>query len=306
MFTADTHTAYAMIGAYTKAHPFKCEFLSLEQRSPPTALGQIEFGIGNGAAIGGARWPNIASEKACFQQLVGLSVGPWHLFLLDAAVEQTRTVMVNAMTLMNRDELQQLEVRRLARLHALDIWEAAPKAKNGAKARTKSARPARRPCKDSAGTDSSTDHAGVDPHPIAGPFGPDAEAPPPPVLDGVVPEAGGSRKRGIRWGNGGWMLAEIHSNGRLVGCGATCKNHETIGSNSMCKQCVNIGDSGLICAVLMHRLKLWLVAGLDDAEWDTDDPRAEHISMGGRHMQDFADGQSEAECDRLAHGCHAA
>ena len=50
----------------------------------------------------------------------------------------------------------------------------------------------------------------------------------------------------------------------------------------------------------MLRLKRWLVAGLDDADWETDDPRAEHIGMGGTYMKDFADGLSEAECDRIA------
>ena len=53
-------------------------------------------------------------------------------------------------------------------------------------------------------------------------------------------------------------------------------------------------------ADLMLRLKRWLVAGLDDADWDTEDPRAEHIGTGGVYMADFATGLSEAECDRIA------
>ena len=73
----------------------------------------------------------------------------------------------------------------------------------------------------------------------------------------------------------------------------------------MCNKSVAICDSGLTCADLMLRLKRWLVEGLDDADWDTEDPRAEHISMGGRRMQDVGDGLSEAECDRIAHGGNA-
>ena len=56
----------------------------------------------------------------------------------------------------------------------------------------------------------------------------------------------------------------------------------------------------------MLRLKRWLIAGLDDEDWETDDLRAEHIAMDGRHTQDFADGLSEAECDRIANGGHEA
>ena len=51
----------------------------------------------------------------------------------------------------------------------------------------------------------------------------------------------------------------------------------------------------------MLRLKRCLIAGLDDEDWG-DDPRAEHMAMGGQHMQDFADGLSAAECDRIANG----
>ena len=32
----------------------------------------------------------------------------------------------------------------------------------------------------------------------------------------------------------------------------------------------------------------------------TEDPRAEHVGMGGLYLVDVADGLSEAECDRIA------
>ena len=182
------------------------------------------------------------------------------------------------------------------------------------------------------GTDSSTGDSGADPHPLGGPpgpdveaalppvadglgpeVGPDVEAAPPPAADGIAPEAGpvaevaplpvaDRQQRGIPWGNGEWQLAEVHSKGRLVGCGATCKGQFTPGSGRVCKHSVSCGDSGLTRADLMLRLKRWLIAGLDDEDWDTDGPRAAHIAMGGRHMQDFVDGLSEAECDRIANG----
>ena len=68
------------------------------------------------------------------------------------------------------------------------------------------------------------------------------------------------------------------------------------------KKSVTVGHSGLSKADLFLRLKRWLICGLDDADWGGEDPRAEHIAMGGRHMEGFADGLSEAECDRIAQG----
>ena len=117
-----------------------------------------------------------------------------------------------------------------------------------------------------------------------------------------MPELPERDKRGFPWGNGDWQLAEIYSKGRLVGCGATCKGHFTLGSDATCKKSVTFGTSGLSRDDLMLRLKRWLIAGLDDADWEEDDPRAEHIAMGGKFLRDFADGLSEAECDRIANG----
>ena len=55
----------------------------------------------------------------------------------------------------------------------------------------------------------------------------------------------------------------------------------------MCKNSVPIGASGLTRADLMLRLKRWLATGLDDADWGTEAPRAEHIGTGGTYMKDF-------------------
>ena len=143
----------------------------------------------------------------------------------------------------------------------------------------------RKPGRGRRGTDSSTDDEEADPHLLADRPGPDVEAAPPPAADGIVPEAGpvaeaapppvaDRQQRGIPWGNGEWQLAEIHSKGRLVGCGATCKGHFTPGSDRVCKQSVSFGDSGLTRADLMLRLKRWLIEGLNDADWGAEDPRA--------------------------------
>ena len=98
-FTAGPHTLYGMVGAFSKSHPFKCEFLSLELRGPPTALGPFELAIAREPEPRlGARWPEIASEKAFVLHLVEVSLGPWQIFLLDSAVDQIHTVMVTGMT----------------------------------------------------------------------------------------------------------------------------------------------------------------------------------------------------------------
>ena len=49
-------------------------------------------------------------------------------------------------------------------------------------------------------------------------------------------------------------------------------------------------------------MKRWLVAGLDDDDWDPDQKRATHVGMGGRYMADFEFGLSEEECDAIAQG----
>ena len=105
--------------------------------------------------------------------------------------------------------------------------------------------------------------------------------------------------------NGDWSRAEIHNEGQFVGCGATCRNHVNTGERGavICKKMVTLGsNSGLSCSDLMLRLKRWLIAGLDDTDWEEDCKRTKHVSMGGRHMREFAEGFSEEVCDRIACG----
>ena len=49
-------------------------------------------------------------------------------------------------------------------------------------------------------------------------------------------------------------------------------------------------------------LKRWLIAGLDDNEWEEADKRSKHVGMGGMYMYDFAMGLTEEECDMIANG----
>ena len=53
-------------------------------------------------------------------------------------------------------------------------------------------------------------------------------------------------------------------------------------------------------------MKRWLIAGLDDQDWDEDAKRLMHVSMGGKFLCEFADGLSEEDCDRIANAQVAA
>ena len=114
-------------------------------------------------------------------------------------------------------------------------------------------------------------------------------------------------RRGEKWGHPGygWELAEIWSKkkGCVIGYGATCRNHldHADPPGTVCKKSVTIGKSGLTIADLKLRMKRWLIAGLDDAEWEEDVQRSTHVRMGKTYMQEFAHGLSEEECDRIAH-----
>ena len=66
---------------------------------------------------------------------------------------------------------------------------------------------------------------------------------------------------------------------------------------------VSLGRSGLTYEQMRLRMKRWLIAGLDDADWDPEYRRTKHVGMGGqKFLCDFAEGFSEEECDRIANG----
>ena len=47
-------------------------------------------------------------------------------------------------------------------------------------------------------------------------------------------------------------------------------------------------------------MKRWLIAGLDDGDWEEDAKKTAHKALGGIHLHQFADGLSEEDCDRIA------
>ena len=50
-------------------------------------------------------------------------------------------------------------------------------------------------------------------------------------------------------------------------------------------------------------MKRWIIAGIDDGDWDVREGAAKHIGLGKkRFLADFADGLSEEDCDRIANG----
>ena len=47
-------------------------------------------------------------------------------------------------------------------------------------------------------------------------------------------------------------------------------------------------------------MKRWIIAGLDDSDWDLDAGASKQISLGRPFLADFAVGLSEEQCDRIA------
>ena len=86
----------------------------------------------------------------------------------------------------------------------------------------------------------------------------------------------------------------------IIGIGGRCKMHKNAGCELECKKQVTIGESGLSLETLRLRMKRWLLAGIDDSDWDADALRTTHVNMGGIYLSDFAEGLSEEACDRIA------
>ena len=101
----------------------------------------------------------------------------------------------------------------------------------------------------------------------------------------------GRGERGFQWGP--FVISDIASRGEeLIGVGAKCGRHFDDGSDLACKKQVTFGKSGIGREEMIRRLKRWLVAGLDDAEWDAESHRVKHVGMGGVYLRDFAEGLS--------------
>jgi hypothetical protein len=109
---------------------------------------------------------------------------------------------------------------------------------------------------------------------------------------------------GIPWGAGEWTLAPLRDAvGNIVGyCGNCNGHHDVLRPQIVCKKQVTIGESGLTYQTLRLRVKRWIIAGLDDGDWDESVGAATHIGLGKRYLADFADGLTEEDCDRIANG----
>ena len=90
----------------------------------------------------------------------------------------------------------------------------------------------------------------------------------------------------------------------IVGyCGNCNGHHDALRPQIVCKKQVTIGRSGLTYETLRLRMKRWIIAGLDHDDWDLSVGATKHIGVGrAMYLADFADGLSEADCDRIADG----
>jgi hypothetical protein len=99
---------------------------------------------------------------------------------------------------------------------------------------------------------------------------------------------------GIAWGRPGWLIAEVHRAGELVGWCATCGHHKDAGCELTCKKQVHMGAT-LSIEQCRRLVKLWLVMGMHLP--DSSSVRAAHVRMNMRHYAD--EGDSEESLDAL-------
>ena len=90
----------------------------------------------------------------------------------------------------------------------------------------------------------------------------------------------------------------------IVGECSNCNGHlDALRPQTVCKKQVTIGKVDLLIEPLMLRMKRWIIAGIDDGDWDLSVGAAKHVGFGKAiYLADFADGLSEEDCDRIATG----
>jgi hypothetical protein len=285
-------------------------------------------------------WPLIRSETMFLLSLVKHSSDSWHIYALQTEPEQCWSFNVLRRISLEIDEMRRKEAERLEKLLALRLLkkvteDAAKKAfkvkrsafgqgRSRARGRGRGVRGRRcLPGGDDA-ADSATSESGDgsgesfqgvqddadaengngvveqgDAGEVDVPVLPQAAAPPPPHP--VAPRPKRRSKAAQDYGNGGWELTDIRdSAGHVQGYGGNCRRHLDAGAQLLCKKAVTLGTSGLSIDVLRLRMKRWLVAGIDDDDWDQDTKRTKHVGMGGKFMVDFAEGLTEEQCDHIA------
>lgn len=126
--------------------------------------------------------------------------------------------------------------------------------------------------------------------------GPASSSAVPALSAGRVPAARRRKQaRAIPWGP--FQIAPIVPSSGQTGWGAICGQHRDRGNTLSCKKAVSRG--ALTDAQCILRLKRWLIAGCHDAAWPSHRQRSHHVELGGKGLQDFAEGMSEAEMDAL-------
>ena len=120
----------------------------------------------------------------------------------------------------------------------------------------------------------------------------------------VAPPVAPRERVSERWGSGNWSLVPIRKKtGAVVtiaGYGAMCKDHLDVDDPAICKKQVSVGKNGLSVDTLRVRMKRWLIAGLDDHEWEEGSKKTHHISMGGTYLVEFEHGLTEEQCGDIA------
>ena len=317
---------YCLIGDNEWTHALHCDFLladivprqgrRLHVPLPFEVVLQRETASGQECEEG---WPRIRSEKMFILNLVTFSADPWHIYALHAEPDQPFSYYVTAKSKLDLEAMREAEVGRLEGEHALrllkKITEPAedPKFKKGHKHRKgrgkgKGKGKGKEKEKGRGGglggggddTDSVQNSSGEGPSSAE-------EALEEQPADEHVPDArarGGRGIIGFPWGTGDWTLAPLRDKDQnIVGyCGNCNGHHDVLRPHIVCKKQVTIGKSGLTYETLRLRVKRWILAGIDDGDWDLSVGAAKHISLGKPYLADFADGLSEEQCDRIANG----
>ena len=318
---------YCIIGDNDWTHTLRCDFLLAEirpRRGRDTAL-PFEVVLQRETASGlecEEGWPRIRSEKMFILNLVTFSSDCWHIYALHAEPDQPFSYNVTAKIKLDAEAMREADVTRLEGEYALRLLKKItdpavdPKFKKGHKHRKgrrkgngKGKGKGRGRGRGDGGEDtgSGEDTDSVQNSAGEGPSSAEEALEDQPADEHVRgPRIGGRRRNiGFRWGRGEWTLAPLRdADANIVGYCGNCNGHrDALRPQIVCRKQVTIGISGLTHETLRLRMKRWIIAGIDDDDWDSSVGAATHIGLGKAHyLADFADGISEDDCDRIANG----
>ena len=341
-FRSGIDVVFALIGDNAWTHCLECDFLLLERLADCQGH-LLHLGIAKELDKEDVKfgWPQIESETAFLLRLLSISpANPWTLYCLQTVLDQMSTYLAVSRNMMDVHELQEKEAQRLELAHAMRLYKKVTEPKKDEKFKQFNMR--RRGVggrgrahgrgrgrgrgegdspavsdqdavsdEDSESSGFVVDEAVSDqepppPAPPPPPLPDDGGEPPPPPAPPPPPlPAAGNQP----WGRGKWDIGPVRSTTDdrvVIGCGSHCRGHHDAGNPLVCKKSVTMGKSGLSYDILRLRMKRWLIAGLDDGDWDVDAKRAAHVGMGGKFLCEFEHGLSEEDCDRIANAQVAA